>query len=428
MQTPVAPIVIIGKLLSAVSRLTGAGAGATWPGEIAINLRQEILKDFSSQLREGIIIVAGTNGKTTTSLMIKKILEDNGKKVIHNGSGANLLNGVVSAFLEKSSLSGKIDADWAVLETDENSLPVVVKYSQSPEIIVVFLNLFRDQLDRYGEVDVIAEKWETALAGKDRNLKVIANADDPLVAHLSKGRKTFYFGVNEPSYYLKKMEHATDSIFCLNCGNRLTYKGLYYSHIGLWHCENCGEKRPEPKLSKWESPLPGLYNLYNTLAAVSVARYLKISDSTIENSLKNFAPAFGRQEEFDVEDKKVKIFLSKNPAGFNESLRTILRLGAKNILFVLNDRIPDGRDVSWIWDVDFENMSKDIKLFVTGDRIFDMALRIKYAGLKAKVEPNLGLAIEAGLMETTQNGTLYILPTYSAMLEVRELISGKKIL
>ncbi len=459
------------RLIGSVSRGIGLGAGATWPGEIALNLNPLILKSLVKQLKGGVIIVAGTNGKTTTSLMIKKILEHEGKIVVHNKSGANLINGIVSSFIQHSSWTGEIKADWGVLEVDENSLPIILEQifssneetstirevqkeefstsSNNKRLIVVLLNLFRDQLDRYGEVDVIAEKWLKALSTLDSGnqaikryqISYILNADDPLIAHLGmsivKDRHALlamtknnvrYFGVDDPSFFLNKMEHATDSTFCLNCGHRLNYDGVYYAHIGIWHCENCGEKRPKPDLTECKSTLPGLYNYYNTLAAVSVGHELNISDKAINDSLKDFTPAFGRQEEFVAEGKKIKVFLSKNPAGFNESLRTVLRLGAKNILFALNDRIPDGRDISWIWDVDFETIPETTKLVVAGDRIFDMALRIKYAGFKTKIEPDLSDAIEAGLKDVNNGEILYILPTYSAMLEVRKILTGRKIL
>ncbi|MBI3342987.1 DUF1727 domain-containing protein, partial [Candidatus Gottesmanbacteria bacterium] len=206
-------------------------------------------------------------------------------------------------------------------------------------------------------------------------MKIIANADDPLIAFLGKvvasrpgleagiwdtgignsgtrpglEARVSYFGLDDADQFQKKMEHATDSTFCLNCGGRLSYEGIYYSHIGIWYCAKCKEKRPIPDVSDWKSPLPGLYNQYNTLAAVSVAKALHIKDKDIQTSLSTFQPAFGRQEEFVINGKKIRIFLSKNPAGFNQSLRTVIELGGQQMLLVLNDRIPDGRDVSWIW-------------------------------------------------------------------------------
>lgn len=446
-------LLAIAKLISSVSRALNLGNGGTWPGEIAFRFRPDILKLFSAQLKKGSIVVAGTNGKTTTTLMIKRILENQGYTVIHNDSGANLINGIVSAFIQSSSWTGWVDADWGVFEVDENSLPLVIsnfKYQISKtqikekELILVFLNLFRDQLDRYGEVDVIAEKWGKALNELPEETKIILNADDPQIAFLGKELKmqVIYFGLDDPESFLKDKEHATDSTFCLNCGNRLEYEGIYYSHIGIWKCEKCLYKRPQPEISKWPDILPGLYNKYNTLAAVAVGKTLGITDTKIKYSLSDFSPAFGRQEELEVHGKKIKIFLAKNPAGFNESLRTVISLGAKEILLVLNDRIPDGKDISWIWDVDFEMMPAYITPVISGDRAHDLALRIKYAKQAhilpkgAVSEPqtpilvyeDLKEALEFALGSPNKKETLYILATYSAMLEVRKILKGRKIL
>ncbi|MEK7544278.1 MAG: Mur ligase family protein [Patescibacteria group bacterium] len=454
------------KLIELVIKFFRLGAGATWPGEVAIRLNPHILSSFASQFRKGIILVAGTNGKTTTALMIKTILEAQGFSVVHNASGANLENGIVSALINQTDWKGHVSADWGVFEVDENSLPIVIKSIKSikSKVIIVLLNLFRDQLDRYGEVDVIAEKWQKSLQSLESHdqktrskneVKIIANADDPLIVSLSKvvaskpgpsfanataGRleaNITYFGLDDPSQFQKNVDHAMDSTFCPRCGARLIYKGYYYSHIGVWRCEKCNAKRPA--LDVWESeyPLPGLYNRYNTLAAVAVVKTLDIKRAAINQALKKFTPPFGRQEEFDVDGKKVKIFLSKNPTGFNQSLRTVLGLGAKHLLFVLNDRIPDGRDVSWIWDVDFEVLAQDEHVItVSGDRTYDLALRLKYAEiiknlnfkLQKFIEPDLQHALKQSLEEVPIGETLYILATYSAMLEVRKLLTGKKIL
>lgn len=427
-------LTFLGKLVSIFSKITNLGAGATWPGEISLAVKPDILKDFSLKLRQGSILVVGTNGKTTTTLMIKKILEGEGEKILHNESGANLLNGVVSTFIQNASWFGDVKADWGVFEIDESSLPHVLRFI-TPEVLVV-LNLFRDQLDRYGEVDVISEKWEKALKTLPRDTKIILNADDPQVAYLGKNLKAdvTYFGVDNPKLFLKEKEHATDSIFCPNCGARLFFEGVYYSHIGIWRCEKCGYKRPMPKVTQWDDILPGLYNKYNTLAAVSAVEAIGIKKEKIKKALQDFSPAFGRQEEFEINTKKVKIFLSKNPAGFNESLRTVIGLAAREILFVLNDRIPDGTDVSWIWDVDFEMVPDNVNIIVSGDRVYDIALRIKYAlktknqNLKLKIFENLKQAIDEGLKNINHEETLYILPTYSAMLGVRKILTGRKIL
>jgi len=332
--------IFLGKVTFKLSQLFKLGAGGTWPGEVVLTISPNILTQLFDQLHQGVVIVAGTNGKTTTSLMIKQILEKQGISVIHNTTGANLLNGITSACIKESDWLGRINADWGVFETDENSLPLILQQlnssssetqplvgearsdnkeisrrniSKHKKLIIVLLNLFRDQLDRYGEVDVIAEKWAKALqaissqpsATGHNKLTLILNADDPQIAHLgirlshprldrgsadsrlrgNDKEKSFqlrsdsnvlYFGVNDKKHFLKQKEHATDSTFCLNCGGRLVYEGIYYSHIGVWKCVGCGEKRPQPDLSVWDSPMPGLYNQYNTLAAVSVAKALDI--------------------------------------------------------------------------------------------------------------------------------------------------------
>lgn len=437
-------VIFLGRTVSFLIRLLHIGAGGTWPGEVALRLNPYILSELIGGLKKGVILIAGTNGKTTTGLMIKTMLENNSASVVSNVSGANLENGIVSALIDNPH------ADYGVFEVDENSLPLVVssiKYqvSSQKEIVIVLLNLFRDQLDRYGEVDIIAEKWQKALELLDRSETrsrdtfLVLNADDPLVAHLGLHARlpVTFFGVNDKTKYLSKMEHATDSTFCLSCGNRLQYDGVYFSHLGLWRCPVCKEKRPHLDVSVATSPLPGLYNQYNALAATSVAKVLNIKPG-----FKNFQPSFGRQEEMVIDGKKVMIFLSKNPAGFNQSLRTVLELGAKQLLLVLNDRIPDGRDVSWIWDVDFEMLPFHITSVVSGDRAYDLALRLKYAKPYHKlpkgavsepqtpilVYPNLRIALKFCVDNPNKSEPLYILATYSAMLEVRKILRGRKIL
>ena len=429
--------IFVGKNVLWASRTFGLGAGETWPGESALNISPHLLSPLAKQMHQGTILVAGTNGKTTTSLMIKTILQYENFSVVHNSSGANLLNGLVSSLIGASSIGGTIKADWGVFEVDENSLPIILRYVM-PKIIVI-LNLFRDQLDRYGEVDVIAEKWMKALKGLTSETTLILNADDPLVASLGKkvSANTLYFGLTQKSEQASGLEHATDSIFCLFCGSRLMYNAYYFSHLGDWYCPVCGEKRPALSLSSWESPLPGLYNKYNTMATALTAQQIGIHNNHIKEALKGFAPAFGRQEECNINGKTVKLFLSKNPAGFNASLRAVLDMKPRVILLALNDRIPDGRDVSWIWDVDFEMIPENVTVVVTGDRVYDMALRISYtrkftnANLKSQmilVEPDTKKAIQTVLGKLNTKEMACVLPTYSAMLDIRKILTGKKIL
>lgn len=424
----------LGKLLSFFSKVFNLGHGSTWPGHIALNINKDFIKHL---LRKNphlkIILIAGTNGKTTTGKLIRSILENNGIRVIHNEEGANLLNGIASALIKDVQIIGKLTGDIAIFEIDENTLPLIAD-ELTPDYVVL-LNLFRDQLDRYGEVNTIARKWKEAIQKLSSKTTLILNADDPQIAFIGKHghRDVQYFGLDDDTVGQKKYQHAVDSTYCLNCGNKLSYKIVYFSHLGDWECNNCKEKRPKLTLSRaLNYPLAGVYNRYNTLAAVLLAKANNISNETIEQSLKSFSPAFGRQEKLSVNGKSVQLFLSKNPTSFNESLRTIREYGAKNILLVLNDRIPDGRDVSWIWDVDFEEVIDSRRsISVAGDRVYDMALRLKYGDISLKEHQtytDLKSAISENLKIIKKNKTLYILPTYSAMLEVRKILTGKKIL
>lgn len=434
-------IILFGKIISLISKLINLGHGSTWPGHIALSLNPHFIADTCKNSPTKIVIIAGTNGKTTTSKLLQTILENNRKTVIRNISGANLLNGIASTLLLNAHLFGKIFADYTILEVDENILPLLLK--QLTPSCIILLNLFRDQLDRYGEVNTIAAKWKDSIKNLSSTTTLILNADDPLLVTLSQNThaKSLFFGLDKATITLQKTTHASDSIYCTNCGAKLMYKKIFYSHLGIWECPKCKEKRPVPSLTSSQLyPLAGIYNRYNTLAAVLTAQKLGIPNEKIYDSLLLFEPAFGRQEIIEYEGKQVRLFLSKNPTSFNESLRTITELGAKTILFVLNDRVPDGRDVSWIWDIDFEDyLKKNMNVTVSGDRVYDMALRITYSfqisnfksnliGFKFQIEENLQNAVMTAIQKTAQSEILYILPTYSAMLEVRKILTGKKIL
>ncbi len=409
------------------------GNGSTWPGHIALAINKNVIREMISKSSIQVILIAGTNGKTTTAKLIRTVLEENGKNILQNQSGANLLNGIASALILQSDLLGKLKHDFAIFEVDENALPLILK-ELDPKYLVL-LNLFRDQLDRYGEIDEIARKWNKSLESPSKETTLILNADDPLIAYLGIKTKTkiIYFGLETSESDKKSLEHAADSIYCPACGNKLNYKIIYYSHLGIWHCDNCGFSRPsENILSNFTFyPLKGVYNISNTHAAVAVLRQAGLEDKKIIEGFKKFTPAFGRQEKIIYKQKNIQIFLSKNPTGFNESMRTIKQLGAKTVLLVLNDRVADGKDVSWIWDIDlpeFEN------ILVSGERVYDLGLRMKYGAedqrhnSKFKIFDSLKFAIEEGLRQIDKGETLYILPTYTAMLEVRKILTGKSIL
>jgi lipid II isoglutaminyl synthase (glutamine-hydrolysing) len=429
--------VSVAKSVTFLVRSLRLGAASVLPGSIARRIEKRLLQLLSQQVKKGVILIAGTNGKTTTSLLLKTILENKGYRIAHNSTGANLENGLITALLESTNLVGTLDVDYAILEVDENIVPKVLTPLQ-PQIILC-LNLFRDQLDRYGEVDTISKRWTKVISTLPPETVVIPNADDPTLSHLGQQlpQKVLFFGLNEPEHYLEAIPHAVDSIYCPKCGHSLDYKGVYLSHLGDFTCPKCGFSKSQPSLesSEWPQILVGLYNKYNTLAAVTAAKELGVDEATIKDTINNFQAAFGRAEDLVINGKKVRILLSKNPVGTNETIRVVTQSTDKTTLLVLNDRTPDGTDVSWIWDVDTEKLvERGGTLVVSGDRVYDMALRLRYSEkspestLNLIVQEDLRQAIATALEHTPENETLHILPTYSAMLEVREVLTGRKIL
>ncbi|PMB53471.1 UDP-N-acetylmuramyl peptide synthase [Fischerella thermalis CCMEE 5201] len=429
--------VSIAKSVTFMVRSLGLGAASVLPGAIARRIEPRLLPLLSQQVKNGVILVAGTNGKTTTSLFLREILERQGFRVAHNSTGANLENGLMTALMESTNLVGSLDVDYAILEVDENILPRVLAPIQ-PKLILC-LNLFRDQLDRYGEVDTISKRWGSAIATLPPETIIVANADDPTICYLGQQlsqQRVAFFGLNEPENYLEAIPHAVDSIYCPSCGHALDYKGVYLSHMGEYTCPSCDFTRNQPTIdsSQWPQILIGLYNKYNTLAAATAAIELGIDEATIRDAIPNFQPAFGRAEELNINGKQVRILLSKNPVGTNETIRVVTQSHHKTTLLVLNDRIQDGEDVSWIWDVDTEKLvQRGGTLIVSGDRAYDMALRLRYSDSAPQntcnliVEENLQQAINTALEHTPDHETLHILPTYTAMLDVREVLTGRKI-
>ncbi len=420
-------LIFIGKAFSKLSKNLNLGNGSTWPGHIALGLNKNFISDILSNTPLQIILIAGTNGKTTTARLIRTALVENGKKVIQNESGANLLNGIASALILNSNLFGKLNHDFAIFEIDENNLPLILK-EINPDFLIL-LNLFRDQLDRYGEVNTIAGNWKSAIAGLSSKTRLILNADDPQIAYLGNNlkRHTFFFGLDA----LKKIpQHAADSIYCPKCGNKLSFITISFSHLGNWLCLHCGLKRPTSDISDFEIyPLSGVYNKYNVLAATLLLKQIGFDFKQINDAFKKFSPVFGRQEKISYKGKKIQLFLAKNPTSFNQSYTAIKDIRAENLLLVLNDRIPDGRDISWIWDIDLQGMENFKNIIISGTRLYDMALRIKYEGCRNfQTIENLEKAINTGIDLIGKDEILFVLPTYSAMLEVRKILTGRSIL
>lgn len=350
------------KIVTGLVKTLKLGAASVLPGEISRRLYPRLLQLLSQQFTKGLILVVGTNGKTTTSLLLKDILVNQGYKVIHNSTGANLINGLITCLVTNSNLWGVLTADYGILEVDENVLPLVLKECQPSHILA--LNLFRDQLDRYGEVDTISYRWQNAIAPLNQDTYIIINGDDPTLCYLGQNlpQKVLYFGLNEPELYLEEIPHAVDSIYCPKCGTSLTYQGVYISHLGDYDCPSCDFTKSNLAVNslEWQQILIGVYNKYNTLAAGLTAETIGVDREIINQTISNFKAAFGRAEELTIQDKNIRILLSKNPVGMNETIRAVNDIRKTHphstILMVLNDRTPDGTDVSWIWDVDTEKL------------------------------------------------------------------------
>lgn len=434
MNTKLIPGIAAGKLLSFASRLAGIGYGSTWPGHLALNADKDFITDLiDNNPKLKIILVAGTNGKTTSSKLLQFILEKNDITTFHNESGANLLNGVASSLIKNSNIFGKLNFEVAIFETDENTLPDLLKIIKKPHSLVI-LNLFRDQLDRYGEVNQIANRWEVALSLLPKNTTVFINGDDPKLSFIGKklANKKYFFGVGDNFMQKKELSHDTDFSYCPSCTTKLEFKKISYSHLGKFICPKCKFENPKTIIiPNLPYKMLGTYNIYNINAASLVASVLGVKNETIKGALRKFEPAFGRQEVIEYKGRKILVLLSKNPTGFNQSIEAVLEKSKNpNVLLVFNDRVPDGRDASWIWDIDIENLTrKSANISISGDRVYDMAIRVKYAGTdEFKTFEDLKEAIENAVEQTKMNETLFILPTYSAMLEVRKILSGRKIL
>lgn len=421
--------IFLGKSIIFVSNILNLGSGSTWPGHIALKLNKKFVKSILGKSKTKIVIVAGTNGKTTTARLITSVIRENNKTYLQNKAGANLINGLASTLIRGANLSGKLSKDYLIFESDENALPRIIEET-NPDYIVA-LNLFRDQLDRYGEVDSIARRWHETFSKLNEKTTLILNADDPQIAYLGSNTKakSIYFGL-EKSNENKVTKHGADSTHCPKCSEKLEFSTVFFSHLGIWSCPNCKLKRPAPDLASLPSfPLVGAYNKYNALAAslFGLKEGIELKDS--QEAFNTFTPAFGRQEKLNYKGKNVQIFLSKNPTSFNESLEAVKELKGENLLILLNDRIPDGLDVSWIWDINFEDiLGKDLNIGVSGDRVYDMSLRLKYAEFFAHHHKDPEAILNTMINKLDDNETLYILPNYSAMLDIRKVITGKKLL
>ena len=435
----------LAKTAGSISRVLGRGGGTSLPGMILMKLRPQTLREMAQELEEGIIVISATNGKTTTARMVGNTAHESGIAFVANTSGANLASGIATALLGKNP-----DERLGIFEVDEAALPALIPELQ-PSILVL-MNLFRDQLDRYGELESTIQKWKDMIQSLPETTKLIINADDPALAFLgSQHQNVEFFGIEQSRYGSSALPHAADSLHCQNCDSALQFQQTTIGHLGHWSCQNCGEQRPEPTFTgtninlnelngseftatsrsnstDLQVPLAGLHNVYNALAAFSICAANGIATSDIQKGLSTISAAFGRNEIVNFAGTEIMLLLAKNPAGANQNLRTLLLTEEKiDLVIALNDRTADGKDVSWIWDVDYEMIFDRIaSLTISGDRAYDLALRFYYSDF-----PNTSMHIAPSTQELLNHledssETLHravILPTYTAMLDIRSKLS-----
>jgi lipid II isoglutaminyl synthase (glutamine-hydrolysing) len=438
------------RAIGAASRASGRGGGTTLPGRVLLRLAPDAIARLGAGLDRGTTIVSATNGKTTTSGMIAALLEADGRHPVHNRAGSNMTWGVATALLEQRGHDG-------LFEVDEAWLPQVA--DQLDPATIVLGNLFRDQLDRYGEMEALADEWAKAVAARAGRTALVLNADDPLIADLGRDSEerpregVVYFGIEDASQALPELQHAFDAKHCRRCGHPYSYERAFVGHLGHYSCPNCGAERPRPDVAataielrgmdgssstirtpageiQLELPLPGLYNVYNALAAVAAGLRLGVAPERIAAALGEMRAAFGRVETIEVAGVPVSILLIKNPAGTNEVLRTLrLEAGREQVdlWIALNDGIADGRDVSWVWDAHFELLAGGVRRVVcAGSRAPEMALRLKYAGWPTdsiEVVPGIEASLDQAVAGAQRR--LFALPTYTALLELRKLLADR---
>lgn len=429
--------ILAAKLTAFLARLKG-GKSSSVPGAVALKICPDLIRRLSTQVRKGIITVCGTNGKTTTNNLMCSALEGAGNKVICNKLGANMKNGVATAFALSATLTGKIDADYASIEVDEASTVRVFEYMKPSAMVIT--NLFRDQLDRYGEIDITVDLLTKAIdmAG---DVTLVLNADDPLCAQFGykTGKKAVYYGISEK--VLPQTDDTKEGRFCPICGGRQWYNYYHYSQLGDYECTKCDFKRPKidveaknvklgPQISFELNSKPmtlnykGFYNIYNMIAVYAGLQALGVERSNFSELLKSYKPQIGRMEEIKLCGKPVILNLAKNPAGFNQAISTVLGDDRKkDVIIAINDNANDGKDVSWLWDVDFEKIKTDslLSLTCTGIRLYDISLRFKYSDVKVDtITEDMRSAIENYLK--TDSEVVYILVNYSAMYTTEDIM------
>jgi UDP-N-acetylmuramyl tripeptide synthase len=443
--------ILAARTVGDLARRAGRGGGTSLPGKVLIRLEPGAIGQLAARLPRSSVVISATNGKTTTAAMAASVLERAGISLVHNRAGANMAGGVASTLLTAARRGDAIDGELGLFELDEFWLDRVGP--QLRPTAIVLGNLFRDQLDRYGELETIADRWAAMVTALAPGTRLALNADDPLIADLGRARSPVtYFGVEDPAMAMAEMQHASDSKHCRRCGAAYRYEAIYLGHLGRYSCPSCGQRRPDPDVAAEaielhgtraasfrlrtpsgtvaiELPLPGLYNVYNALGAAALCLALGVALETVAAGLESVTAAFGRAERIQIAATELSLLLIKNPAGANEILRTLaLEPNELDLLAILNDRTADGRDVSWVWDADFEILAARVRrVTCAGTRAAELALRLKYAGVDPRrlhVVPSVAAALDAALAANV-DGRLFALPTYTALLELREELARR---
>ena len=433
------------RLIKTACQLTGR-QGVTLAGKAALSIYPPILKELAKEVKKDIFVVCGTNGKTTTNNLLADLLSADGNKVICNRTGSNMLNGVVSAFVLGAGLNGHLNADYACIEIDEASTVRVFPHFQ-PDYMVL-TNLFRDQLDRYGEIDITMDLLSRAMKMAPR-MKVLVNGDDSLSTYLAMDNENPWasYGISTQVLQEENTAEIREGRFCKRCGEKMEYHFYHYSQLGDYYCPRCGFKRPALDFDGANVNLSdgiafdvngfhvkanyrGFYNVYNILAVYGAASLAGVSLDRFNEILGNYKPQFGRNELFEISGTKVMLNLAKNPAGFNQNIAAVMTdTSPKDIIILINDNSQDGTDVSWLWDVDFDRL-KDAdaaSITVCGLRCQDMRLRLKYVDIPSDLEPDIEKAITAKIQNGTKN--LYVLVNYTGLYSTHNILKkmeGKK--